>query len=283
MVGSVENQSEHPVAQAIARHMRQRQIQPAVVRKVEARPGYGMVGECDGRRLILGSQRLLEKEDVALGPALRQGEVEMESGRTVVFVALDGQVIGLFSLADQVRSDAREVVDRLKRRLPRVTMVSGDNRMTAQGVARTLGLEHFEAEVLPAQKQVVVESLRRAGYSVAMVGDGVNDAPALAAATVGIAIGSGTQVAIESADVVLVRPDLIGLVHMFNLATETMKTIRQNLFWAFFYNVIAIPIAAGLLYPVAGLSLSPSLAALAMSLSSVFVVSNSLRLGRVAL
>ena len=283
MVGSVENQSEHPVAQAIVRYMRQRQIQPAVVRNVEARPGYGMVGECDGRRLIFGSRRLLEVADVNFGPALRQGEIEMETGRTVVFVALDGQVIGLFSLADQIRNDAREVVDRLKRRMPRVTMISGDNRVTAQGVARSLGLEHFEAEVLPAQKQVVVESLRRAGYSVAMVGDGINDAPALAAATVGVALGSGTQVAIESADVVLVRPDLIGLVHMFNLATETMRTIRQNLFWAFFYNVIAIPIAAGLLYPVAGLSLSPSLAALAMSLSSVFVVSNSLRLGRVAL
>jgi Cu+-exporting ATPase len=283
MVGSVENQSEHPVAQAIVRYMRQRQIQPAVVRNVEARPGYGMVGECDGRRLIFGSRRLLEVADVNFGPALRQGEIEMETGRTVVFVALDGQVIGLFSLADQIRNDAREVVDRLKRRMPRVTMISGDNRVTAQGVARSLGLEHFEAEVLPAQKQVVVESLRRAGYSVAMVGDGINDAPALAAATVGVALGSGTQVAIESADVVLVRPDLIGLVHMFNLATETMRTIRQNLFWSFFYNVIAIPIAAGLLYPVAGLSLSPSLAALAMSLSSVFVVSNSLRLGRVAL
>lgn len=283
MVGSVENQSEHPVAQAIVRYMRQRQIQPAVVRNVEARPGYGMVGECDGRRLIFGSRRLLEVADVNFGPALRHGEIEMETGRTVVFVALDGQVIGLFSLADQIRNDAREVVDRLKRRMPRVTMISGDNRVTAQGVARSLGLEHFEAEVLPAQKQVVVESLRRAGYSVAMVGDGINDAPALAAATVGVALGSGTQVAIESADVVLVRPDLIGLVHMFNLATETMRTIRQNLFWSFFYNVIAIPIAAGLLYPVAGLSLSPSLAALAMSLSSVFVVSNSLRLGRVAL
>ena len=207
----------------------------------------------------------------------------METGRTVVFVAWAGQVIGLFSLADHVRNDAREVVEKLKRRKLRLSMISGDNRVTAQGVARSLGLEHFEAEVLPAQKQVIVESLRRAGYRVAMVGDGINDAPALAAATVGVAIGSGTQVAIESADVVLVRSDLTGLVHMFNLATETMRTIRQNLFWAFFYNAIAIPIAAGLLYPVAELSLSPSLAALAMSLSSVFVVSNSLRLGRVAL
>jgi Cu+-exporting ATPase len=283
MVGSVESQSEHPVAQAIVRYMRQRQIQPTVVRNVEARPGYGMVGDCDGRRLILGSRRLLEEVGVNLGPALRQGEMEMETGRTVVFVAWEGQVIGLFSLADHVRSDSREVVEKLKRRKLRLSMISGDNRVTAQGVARSLGLEHFEAEVLPARKQVVVESLGRAGYRVAMVGDGVNDAPALAAATVGVAIGSGTQVAIESADVVLVRSDLTGLVHMFNLAAETMRTIRQNLFWAFFYNVIAIPIAAGLLYPVAGLSLSPSLAALAMSLSSVFVVSNSQRLNRVAL
>ena len=283
MVGTVESQSEHPVAQAIVRHMRQRQIKPTVVRNVEARPGYGMIGECDGRRLIFGSRRLLEEADVNFGPALRQGEMEMETGRTVVFVAWEGQVIGLFSLADHVRNDAREVVEKLKRRKLRLSMISGDNRVTAQGVARSLGLEHFEAEVLPAQKQVIVESLRRAGYRVAMVGDGINDAPALAAATVGVAIGSGTQVAIESADVVLVRSDLTGLVHMFNLATETMRTIRQNLFWAFFYNVIAIPIAAGLLYPVAELSLSPSLAALAMSLSSVFVVSNSLRLGRVAL
>ena len=283
MVGTVESQSEHPVAQAIVRHMRQRQIKPTVVRNVEARPGYGMIGECDGRRLIFGSRRLLEEADVNFGPALRQGEMEMETGRTVVFVAWEGQVIGLFSLADHVRNDAREVVEKLKRRKLRLSMISGDNRVTAQGVARSLGLEHFEAEVLPAQKQVIVESLRRAGYRVAMVGDGINDAPALAAATVGVAIGSGTQVAIESADVVLVRSDLTGLVHMFNLATETMRTIRQNLFWAFFYNAIAIPIAAGLLYPVAELSLSPSLAALAMSLSSVFVVSNSLRLGRVAL
>jgi Cu+-exporting ATPase len=283
MAGSIESQSEHPVAQAIVRHMKQRQIPPVVVRNVAARPGYGMVGECDGRRLILGSRRLLEAEEVALGPALHQGETEMETGRTVVFVARDGQVIGLFSLADRVRGDAHEVVEKLKRRKLRLSMISGDSRATAQGVARSLGFEDFEAEILPEQKQIIVESIRRNGYRVAMVGDGINDAPALAAATVGIAIGSGTQVAIESADVVLVRPDLTGLVHVFNLATETMRIIRQNLFWAFFYNVVAIPIAAGLLYPVFGLSLSPALAALAMSLSSVFVVSNSLRLGRVPL
>ena len=283
MAGSIESQSEHPVAQAIVRHMRQRQIQPVVIKNAEARPGYGMEGECDGRRLLVGSRRLLEESDVNFGPALLQGEMEMETGRTVVFAAWEGQVIGLLSLADKVRSDAREVVGRLKTRMSRVAMITGDNQLTARGVARTLGLDHFDSEILPSQKQTILESLGRAGYKVAMVGDGINDAPALAAATVGVAIGSGTQVAIETADVVLVRPDLTGVLHLFTLATETMRTIRQNLFWAFFYNVLAIPIAAGLLYPVAGIALSPSLAALAMSLSSVFVISNSLRLGRTPL
>jgi len=280
MVGSIESQSEHPVAKAIVRYMRQRQVQSAVVRNVEARPGFGMVGECDNRRLVVGSRGLLDQEQVALGPTLRQVEKEMEGGRTVVFVARDGQVVGLLSLADQVRGDAREVVDLLKARAQRVTMISGDNRTTAAGVARSLGLDHFEAEIRPDQKKLIVESYRRAGYQVAMVGDGINDAPALAAATVGVAIGSGTAVAIEAADVVLVRSELNAVARMFNLATQTMRTIRQNLFWAFFYNVVAIPVAAGLFYPVAGLTLSPVLAALAMSLSSVFVVSNSLRLSR---
>jgi len=280
MVGSIESQSEHPVAKAIVRYMRRRQIQSAVVRNVEARPGFGMVGECDNRRLVVGSRGLLEQEQVPLGPTMRQVEKEMEVGRTVVFVARDGQVVGLLSLADQVRGDAREVVDLLKARAQRVTMISGDNRTTAAGVARSLGLDHFEAEIRPDQKKLIVESYCRAGYRVAMVGDGINDAPALATATVGVAIGSGTAVAIEAADVVLVRSELNAVARMFSLATQTMKTIRQNLFWAFFYNVVAIPVAAGLFYPVAGLTLSPVLAALAMSLSSVFVVSNSLRLGR---
>jgi Cu+-exporting ATPase len=160
-------------------------------------------------------------------------------------------------------------------------MISGDNRKTATGVARTLGLDDYEAEIKPAQKQLIVESYRRAGFQVAMVGDGINDAPALAAATVGVAIGGGTQVALETADAVLVKSDLAAVSRMFNLARLTMKTIRQNLFWAFFYNVVAIPVAAGALYPLTGFAMSPILAALAMSFSSVFVVFNSVRLGRI--
>jgi Cu+-exporting ATPase len=283
MVGSVENQSEHPVGRAVVRLMKQRQIAPAVVRDVETRPGYGMVGDCDSRRLVIGNRALMEQEQVSFGPALRRGEQEMESGRTVIFVALDGQVIGLVSLADQVRGDARELIAGLKRRMTKVVMISGDNYKTASGVARSLGLDDFEAEIKPDQKKVIVESYRRAGFNTAMVGDGINDAPALAAATIGVAVGSGTQVAIETADVVLVRSQLEAVTRMFRLSLETMKTIRQNLFWAFFYNVLAIPVAAGLFYPALGLSLSPALAALAMSFSSVFVVTNSLRLGRVGL
>ena len=283
MVGSVENQSEHPVAKAVMRYMRERQLQPAVVRNVVARPGFGVVGECDGRRLVIGSRSLLEQEEINFGPSLLQGEKEMESGRTVVFVARDGQVVGLLSLADQTRVDSKEVIEQLRRDGKRVIMLSGDNRATAAGVARSLGLEEFEAEIRPEQKKLIVESYRRAGMQVAMVGDGINDAPALAAATVGIAIGSGTQVAIEAADVVLIRTELAAVPKTFHLARSAMGTIRQNLFWAFFYNVAAIPVAAGLLFPFSGLTLSPMLAALAMSLSSVFVVTNSLRLGRTAL
>jgi Cu+-exporting ATPase len=283
MVGSVENQSEHPVGRAVVRLMNERQIAPMVVREVEARPGFGLVGDCDGRRLVIGNRALMDQEQISFGPALLRGEREMESGRTVVFVALDGQVIGLVSLADQVRGDARELIEQLKPRMKRVVMISGDNYKTAAGVARSLNLDDFEAEIKPDQKKVIVESYCRAGFKTAMVGDGINDAPALAAATIGVAVGSGTQVAIEAADVVLVRPELETVARMFNLSLATMKTIRQNLFWAFFYNVLAIPVAAGLLYPFLGLSMSPALAALAMSLSSVFVVSNSLRLGRVSL
>ncbi len=283
MVGSVENQSEHPVGRAVVRLMNERQIAPAVVREVETRPGFGMVGDCDGRRLVIGNRALMDQEQVSFGPALRRGEREMETGRTVVFVALDGQVIGLVSLADQVRGDARELIEQLKPRMKRVVMISGDNHKTAAGVARSLHLDDFEAEIKPDQKKIIVDSYCRAGFKTAMVGDGINDAPALAAATIGVAVGSGTQVAIEAADVVLVRSELETVSRMFNLSLATMKTIRQNLFWAFFYNVLAIPVAAGLFYPLFGLSMSPALAALAMSFSSVFVVTNSIRLGRVSL
>ncbi len=283
MVGSVEVQSEHPVGQALKRHMFERQISPAVVKNVESRPGCGLLADCDGRRLVVGNQSMMEQEGVSFGPLLLRSKREMEEGKTVVFAAMDGQVVGMISLADRVRGDARDLIAELQARMDRVTMISGDNRTTAAGVARSLGLEDFEAEIKPDQKQLIVESYRRAGFKVAMVGDGVNDAPALAAATIGIAIGSGTDVAIEAADVVLVRPELSAVSKLFRLSEISLKIIRQNLFWAFAYNVVAIPIAAGLFYPITGLTLSPIIAAMAMSLSSIFVVTNSLRLSRIDL
>jgi Cu+-exporting ATPase len=283
MVGSVEGQSEHPIGAAIVRHMIREQIKPIEVKKAEALPGFGMEAECDGRKILAGSKSLIETRNINLTPSMTAAEAEMKKGRTVVFVAMDGLVVGLISLADRLRGEARDLVHDLKGKMNRVMMLSGDNRVTVEGVARTLGLDSFEAEVKPDQKQVVVESLRRIGFKVAMVGDGVNDAPALAEANVGIAIGSGTDVALEAADVVLVRSELLDIRKMFDVSRYSMKTIKQNLFWAFFYNLIAIPVAAGALYPAFGLTMSPALAALAMSFSSVFVVTNSLRLGRMDL
>ena len=192
-------------------------------------------------------------------------------------------MVGVIALADVIRSEAAEVVATLRHRIKNITMLSGDNLRTVGGVAKAVGIEIFEAEIQPSQKKTVIESLRKSGGRVAMVGDGINDAPALAAADVGVALGSGTDIAMEAADVVLVRPDMRALLKMLYVSRQTMRVIRQNLFWAFIYNVLAIPIAAGLFYPLFGWTLSPMVAAAAMAFSSVFVVSNSLRLNRLDL
>jgi len=283
IIGALETQSEHPVARAIANHMRNQQIEPAVVRNVEAKPGFGLTGECDGRRLLVGSRALMESEDVGFGQSLMQGEREMDRGRTVVYVAMDGQIVGLVALADRIRSDARDIISYLNTRMRLVTMLSGDNRRTAEGVAKSLGLDHCESEIKPEQKKLMLESFRKADFTVAMVGDGINDAPALAAADIGIAIGGGTDIAAEASDVILVRSKLMDIKKLLELSSASLRIIKQNLFWAFIYNVLAIPIAAGALYPWLGMTLSPMLAAAAMSLSSVFVVTNSVRLTRLEL
>ncbi|MEW6051315.1 MAG: heavy metal translocating P-type ATPase [Candidatus Zixiibacteriota bacterium] len=283
LVGAVETRSEHPVARAIARYAAEQRTQFGTVRELEALPGFGVRAIVDGKELLIGSRGLMEDRQISLELVQLAADQAMSQGKTVAYAAIDGKVAGCLALADRIRSDARETVTALRKQFPLVTMLSGDNRRTAEEVARSLGLERYEAEVLPDQKQAVIGSYRNAGYRVAMVGDGINDAPALAAADVGIAMGSGTDIAIEAADVVLVKPNLHLLNRAFTIARASMRTIRQNLFWAFFYNVVAIPVAAGLLYPVFGWTLSPMLAALAMSLSSVFVVSNSVRLGRLKL
>jgi Cu+-exporting ATPase len=283
VVGSIEGQSEHPVAAAIRRHMRSQQIEETTIRNVEARPGFGLVGEYDGRRVVVGNRSLIEAEEVNFGPSLLPGDQEMDKGRTVVYVAIDGLIVGMISLADRIKGEAADLIKHLKASGRQVTMLTGDNRRTAEGVARSLGLDRFEAEIKPGQKRLMVESFRKAGFTVAMIGDGINDAPALAEANVGIAIGSGTDVAIETGDVVLVREELSVIRSLFHLGQQSLRIIKQNLFWAFFYNIIAIPVAAGVLYPAMGITLSPIWAALAMSFSSVFVVSNSLRLNRLDL
>lgn len=280
VVGSAEMQSNHPLGEAIVRKMKNEQIEKLVVKNIEAKPGFGLSGDYDGRHLLIGNKSLMDAEEISFGPALRTAEQEMEQGRTVIFAAIDGQVAGLLSLTDRLRPDARSTVDELKKSMERLDMLSGDNLKTASAVARMAGLDQFQAEIKPDQKKFIVDSYRKAGFRVAMIGDGINDAPALAAADVGIAVGNGTDVAIETADVILAGDNLGGINRMFYIARESMKVIKQNLFWAFFYNVIAIPIAAGALYPVMGLTLSPVIAAAAMAFSSIFVVTNSLRLNR---
>jgi len=280
LAAAIESRSDHPLARAIARSITTAPVKRMRVDEVQARPGFGMTGICDGRKVTIGNKALMDAEEIIVGQALPEAEKEMEQGRTVIFVAVDGRVAGIIALADRLRGDAREIIEKLQKTNRQVTMLSGDNRKTAEGVARSLGLDNYEAEIKPDQKKVIVESYRKAGYNVAMVGDGINDAPALAVANVGVAIGSGTDVAIEAADVILVGSDLMDIQKMFNIAQYSMKIIKQNLFWAFIYNIVAIPVAAGLFYPLFGLTLTPMIAALAMSFSSVFVVSNSLRLNR---
>ncbi|MFH1687526.1 MAG: heavy metal translocating P-type ATPase [bacterium] len=283
LAGSAEIASEHPVAAAIVRHMRLNQIEPTAVREVEAMPGLGLRGIWSDHQLLIGNLALMKSIEVDLGEALPAATRHMEEGRTVVLVALDNRAIGLLALTDRLRSEARDAIAWLTKHLGQVVLISGDTYQTTRGVAQSLKIERFESEIRPRQKAAVVEAYRKAGFRPAMVGDGINDAPALAAADIGIAIGSGTDVAGQAADCILIRSDLMALPQLFKIGKATMRSIKQNLFWAFFYNVAAIPIAAGALWPVAGITLSPMIAAAAMAFSSVFVVTNSLRLSRVDL
>jgi len=281
MVGSLEQVSEHPVAQAIVRHVEVEQLQAQDLAQVEVCPGLGIVGKHNGRLVLAGNQALMAAYRVDMSQVVEAARQQMSKGRTTVLVAMDGQVIGLVALSDRLRAEAQEALARLRPQVNTITIISGDSRVTTQEVARSLDVEDFEAEVRPEQKQTVIQTYARAGYRPLMVGDGINDAPALAAAEVGMAIASGTDVAIEAADVILVDSDLMAVPRTLEIARASLRIIKQNLFWAFFYNLLAIPLAAGLFYPFFGWSLSPIVAAAAMAFSSVFVVSNSLRLNRI--
>jgi len=281
LAASVEAASEHPLADAIVRAARERNLALAPVTDFEAPTGKGAVGRADGKGVILGNAKFLAQHHVAVNEA--EAERFRQDGATVIFVAVDGRQVGAIAIADPIKTTTPEALATLRRERIRVVMLTGDNRTTALAVARRLGIEEVEAQVLPEHKSATVEKLRRDGRVVAMAGDGVNDAPALAAADVGIAMGTGTDVAIESADVTLLRGDLTGIVRARRLSAATMRNIRQNLFFAFVYNAAGVPVAAGALYPVFGILLSPVIAAAAMALSSVSVVANALRLRRVPL
>jgi Cu+-exporting ATPase len=278
LAASVERASEHPLADAILRAAKEKQLALAAVEGFDSPTGKGATGTVDGKAVVLGNAKYLSS--IGIETKALDGEAERlrRDGATVINMAVDGRLAGLFAIADPVKASTPEALKALAAEGIKVIMLTGDNRTTAEAVARRLGITDVEAEVLPDQKSAVVTRLQKAGRSVAMAGDGVNDAPALAAAEVGIAMGTGTDVAMESAGVTLLRGDLTGIMRARKLSQATMSNIRQNLFFAFIYNAAGIPIAAGILYPAFGLLLSPMIAAAAMALSSVSVVGNALRL-----
>ena len=283
VAASLERGSEHPLAAAIVEGAAARGIALPASDRFESRTGRGVVGRVDGRPAALGNLALLSELGIAPGDAVARAEALRRDGHTAVFVVVDGALAGIVSVADPVKDTTPEAIAQLHAEGLRLVMLTGDSRTTAEAVARQLAIDEVIAEVLPDQKAAVIERLQREGRVVAMAGDGINDAPALARAHVGIAMGTGTDVAMESAGVTLVKGDLLGIVRARRLSRATMANIRQNLFFAFVYNALGVPVAAGVLYPVFGLLLSPMIAAAAMSLSSVSVIGNALRLRRVSL
>jgi Cu+-exporting ATPase len=277
---SAESGSEHPLAEAIINEAKARNISLLAVTEFMAEPGMGIRGQMDGHQVLLGNPRMMEQNRVSMEGLVLQYDQLSGEGKTPMVMAVDGKPAGIIAVADTIKASSQEAVDRLRDMGLEVVMLTGDNRRTAEAIGRQLGISRIEAEVLPGDKAEVVGQLLSEGKRVAMVGDGINDAPALAKADVGIAIGSGTDVAMESADIVLMRSELTGVATAIQLSRSTMTNIRQNLFWAFGYNVIGIPIAAGLLHVFGGPLLNPIFAAAAMSLSSVSVLTNALRLKR---
>jgi Cu+-exporting ATPase len=280
---SVERGSEHPLAQAILNAARERGVQPGEAGDFASPSGKGATGTVDGRSIALGNAMLMGELKIATQDLDAAAEAARQDGATAIYVAIDGRAAGIIAIADPVKASAQGALQKLRADGLRVVMLTGDNLTTARAVASKLGIDEIEAGVLPERKSEVVQRLRSEGRNVAMVGDGVNDAPALAAADIGVAMGGGTDVAIESAGITLLTGDLMGLVRARRLSVATMRNIRQNLTFAFLYNSAGVPIAAGVLYPVFGILLSPMIGAAAMALSSVSVIANALRLARTRL
>jgi Cu+-exporting ATPase len=280
LVAAVEQLSEHPVAAAIVQEAQQRRLKIPQAEKFQSFTGQGVAGDVLARQVVVGTPDFLAGRGIDTRPISLQAETLSQQGQTVVLVAVDGKPAGLIAVADPIKSSAREAVSSLKRSGLRLVMLTGDNRATAEAIAKELDIREFEAEVLPEHKLEIIKKLQAEGRIVAMAGDGVNDAPALAQANVGIAMGTGTDVAMENGEITLIKGDLNALMRARNLSRATMSNIRQNLFFAFIYNLLGVPIAAGVLYPFTGLLLQPVFAAAAMSFSSVSVIANALRLRR---
>jgi P-type Cu+ transporter len=283
MGASLERASEHPLAAAIVKGVEDRGISLLPVTDFESLTGRGVSGKVNGFTVSLGNRKLMQEQHTDFAALIEPAEALREDGETVMFISIDGKAAGLIGVADPIKKSTPEALQALHAEGIKVVMLTGDSRTTAQAVARKLGIDEIEAEVLPEQKTAVVKKFQAAGAIVAMAGDGINDAPALAQANVGVAMGTGTDVAMESAGVTLVKGDLMGIVKARRLSRSTMRNIRQNLFFAFIYNALGVPVAAGILYPFFGLLLSPMIAAAAMSFSSVSVITNALRLRRLSL
>ena len=277
---SAEKGSEHPLGEAIVNEAQEENIPLIDPKSFNAIAGHGIEATIDGKSLLLGNAKLMRDRGTWISEAERRSEELSNQGKTPMFVAIDRKMVGIIAVADTLKENSRETVEALHRMGIKVAMITGDNRRTAEAIARQIGVDRVLAEVLPEGKAEEVKKLQAEGKKVAMVGDGINDAPALAQADVGIAIGTGTDVAMESSDITLISGDLRGVVTAIALSKATIRNIKQNLFWAFAYNSILIPVAAGVLFPFFGILLNPIFAAAAMGLSSVTVVSNALRLRR---
>jgi Cu+-exporting ATPase len=281
LIGAVEDQSEHPIAQAIIQGVRREGIKVPSALNFQSATGYGVAAIVEGRKVLVGADRYMIQEKIDVSAFVKIDQELAKLGRTVLYGAIDGRLAAVIAVSDPVKSKSHSAIASLKKRGLQVVMITGDKQEAAEAIGRETGIDHVIAGVLPAEKVTALDDLRAGGHKIAFVGDGINDAPALANADVGIAIGTGTDVAIESADVVLMSGDLRGVVNAFQVSTRTLSNVRQNLVWAFGYNVALIPVAAGILYPVFGLLLSPPFAAGAMALSSLSVLTNALRLRRV--
>jgi len=275
---SLEKMSEHPLAAAILEHAKVKEVALEPVANFSSVTGKGVRGEIGGRSVLLGNARLMADANIPIDDLDGQAKALRELGQTVMLIGVDGKPAGAIGVADPIKASTAEAIAELHKAGIRVVVLTGDNAVTAAAVAKQLGIDEFEAEVLPEDKYKKVKALQAQGRIVAMAGDGVNDAPALAQANVGIAMGTGTDVAMQSSRIVLVKGDLRGIAKAQALSRQTMRNIRQNLFFAFIYNFVGVPIAAGVLYPAFGLLLSPMIASAAMSLSSVSVIANALRL-----